>query len=69
LIGFVLLTSHTATTPSWLATANLLPSLEKAVEKDATSDDVDNPNGLASGAGMTSVVIGVNERRAPPEIR
>ncbi len=68
-MGFVLLTSHTATTPSWLATANLLPSLEKAVEKEATRDDVESPKGLESGAGMESVVIGVNERRAPPDMR
>ena len=68
-MGFVLLTSQTATTPSWLATANLLPSLEKAVEKDATRDEVENPKGLVSGAGMVSVVMGVKERRALPEIR
>ena len=33
--GFVLRTSHTTTTPSWEATANLDPSAENAVENDA----------------------------------
>jgi hypothetical protein len=38
LSGFELLTSYTTTEPSCEATANLLPSLEKAVEKDATGE-------------------------------
>lgn len=78
-IGFVLLTSHTATTPSWLATANLLPSPLKAVEKAAakevyddggyTGDDDDEyARGEESGGGMVSVVIGWNVIRAPPVI-
>ena len=37
--GRELLTSHTATTPSWLATANLVPSLEKAVENDPVREE------------------------------
>jgi hypothetical protein len=59
LIGFVLLTSQTAITPSWLATANLLPSRENAVEKDATREDEENPKGMTSGGGITRFVIGV----------
>ena len=69
-ITFVLLTSQTATTPSWLATANLLPSPEKAVENDAASEEVGKPKcGVTSGAGMESVVMGEKVTRAPPVMR
>lgn len=66
--GFVLRTSHTTTEPSCDATANLVPLSENAVENEAArlvvkySDD-------GSAGGMARVVIGVNERREPPDIR
>jgi hypothetical protein len=37
--GLELLTSQTTTKPSWLATANLVPSFEKEVENEAARAD------------------------------
>lgn len=66
-IGLVLRTSHTATTPSWDAMANLAPSAEKAVEKDAASALDGSQNGSPSAFGRVKVVIGVNVSLAPPD--
>ena len=74
LSGFVLRTSQTTTTPSWDATANLEPSAENAVEKDAGMDETCERPPLASCecwmcAESESVAIGANESREPPVMR
>jgi len=48
----------------------LLPSPEKAVEKEAAREEVGNPKfGEISGAGMDNVVMGEKDICAPPVIR
>lgn len=64
--GFELRTSQTATAPSCEATAYLLPSAEKAVEKDATS--AGEKKGLEVG-GRVRVAMGTAVTCAPPVMR
>ena len=47
--------------------ANLAPSAEKAVEKDAASALDGSQNGSPSARGSVNVVMGVNVSLAPPE--
>ncbi len=74
LSGFVLLTSHTTTTPSCDATANFDPLDENAVENDAGT----GPFGwrlykygetVVIYGARDSLVVWVNVIRAPPVIR
>jgi hypothetical protein len=68
-IGLRERTSHTATMPSWDATANLDPDGEKAVQKEAGSAPAPCDGctfaGVSKG-GRLSRASGVNEMRAPP---
>ena|SRR6267142_1660989 len=68
-IGLRERTSHTATIPSWDATANLEPDGENAVQNDAGSAPAPsngcNPEGGSKG-GRVSWASGVNVMRAPP---
>jgi hypothetical protein len=68
-IGLRERTSHTATIPSWDATANLEPDGENAVQNDAGSA-LPPCNGCKfegeSKGGRVSCASGVNVIRAPP---
>lgn len=66
--GFVLRTSQTATRPSCEATANLEPSPEKAVEKDAINEAGMYIDGVEVVDGSLRVAIGENVMREPPFI-